>query len=101
MAQLMDAEMNLLDKKGREYHDKDNVFANFERVAEKLGLTREEVLLVYMSKHEDSIMKMIQAVKKNDKEYFNNLSEDYKGRFIDIRNYYAILAAMITEYVEG
>ncbi len=33
----------------------DNVFANFDRVAERRRLNREEVLMVYIEKHLDGI----------------------------------------------
>ena len=46
----------LTETKGEEYKRRaDNQFANFERGALALGLTREQVLMVYLSKHLDSI----------------------------------------------
>jgi hypothetical protein len=99
LPQLISEETTLLDKKGVEYNEKDNVFANFEKTANELGLTREEVLLVHLNKHHDAILKMVRAIKNKDKDYFNNITESPMGRFHDVRNYYALLAAMIDEFI--
>ena len=61
MCKLIDKKILPIVKKTRdagqkEYaHTEDNVFANFERVAKALGISREEVLMVYLLKHVDGM----------------------------------------------
>ena len=94
---------SMLIRKGREYQStKDegvNVFANFERSANDLGLNRESILWVYFSKHKDSITTFIRDMEngKTVEEHEKNLSEPISGRIIDAINYLLLLNAMITE----
>ena len=71
----------------KEYaHDATNVFANFERVGESLGVTREEVLMVYLLKHIDGISAFVQGHKSQ--------REDVTGRITDAIVYLMLLWAM-------
>lgn len=67
----------------------DNVFANFERAAAELGLTREQVLLVYALKHWDGILSWVGGHRSQ--------REDVRGRIKDLRMYLALLWAMVEE----
>jgi hypothetical protein len=70
-------------------HKEENSFANFERVAERLGLTREQVLLVYLEKHLDGIHSYVQGHRSQ--------REDVSGRIKDARMYLALLQGMIDQ----
>ena len=78
------------DSGQKEYaHDTENVFANFERVGESLGLTREEVLMVYLLKHIDGISAYVQGHKSQ--------REGVKGRITDAIVYLMLLWPMVRE----
>lgn len=77
----------LSNSKGVEYAGNDNQFANFERLAETLGIDRERVLMVYLTKHMDGIHSWI----KTRKEY----SEPIEGRIEDAILYLTLLLAMV------
>jgi len=70
-------------------HDDSNAFANFERVADRLGLTREQVLLVYAEKHFDGIISWVNGRRSQ--------REDVRGRIKDLRMYMALLWGMVEE----
>lgn len=83
-------ERQVRDDGQREYaQDIDNVFANFDRVATHLNLTREQVLLVYALKHWDGIIAYINGHKSQ--------REDIRGRIKDLRLYLALLWGMVDE----
>jgi len=67
--------------------DKDNVFANFERISEQTGLDREMILWVYLMKHIDGIASYLKGHKSQ--------REDVTGRLTDAIVYLCILWAMI------
>ena len=74
----------------KEYaHRKDNVFANFDRVAERLGITSEKVLMVYLLKHIDGITAYIEGHKSQ--------REDVRGRITDAMVYLMLLWGMVEE----
>lgn len=78
----------------KEYaRDDDNAFANFERTASHLGLSREEVLLVFAMKHLDGITAYVQGHKSQ--------REDVRGRITDLITYMCLLRAMIEESEEN
>lgn len=70
-------------------HDDNNAFANFERLAERLNLTREQILLVYMEKHLDGIHSYIKGHVSQ--------REDVTGRIIDVIVYLCLLYGMVIE----
>jgi protoporphyrinogen oxidase len=91
-AQLLDtiqqAERLVREDGQREYaHADDNAFANFERGAAALGLTREQVLMVYLMKHMDGIVAYVRGHRSQ--------REDIRGRIKDARLYLALLWGMI------
>ena len=74
----------------KEYaHHDDNVFANFERVAESLGINRKKVLMVYLLKHIDGITAYIEGHKSQ--------REDVRGRITDAMVYLMLLWGMVEE----
>lgn len=74
----------------REYaHREDNAFGNFERVGERLSLSREAVLLVYLEKHLDGIHSYVKGHRSQ--------REDVEGRIIDAIVYLSLLYGMVVE----
>lgn len=74
----------------REYaRDEDNAFANFERVAERLGISREAALMVYVEKHLDGIHSWIQGHRSQ--------RESVRGRINDAIVYLCLLRGMAEE----
>ena len=77
----------------KEYaRDIDNVFANFERVAEALNTTREKVLMVYLLKHIDGISAYTNGMKSQ--------REDVRGRLTDAIVYLMLLWGMVADDLE-
>ena len=68
-------------------HDKDNVFANFDRVAKALNTTREKVLLTYLLKHVDGITAYVNGHRSQ--------REDVTGRITDIIVYLMLFWGMV------
>ena len=74
----------------KEYaHDVENVFANFERIANALDTSREKVLMVYLLKHIDGIS----AYSKG----YRSQRESVRGRITDAIVYLMLLWAMSRE----
>ena len=72
------------DSGQKEYaHTEDNVFANFERVAEGLNISKEQALMVYLMKHIDGINAWIKGHKSQ--------REDVTGRIKDAIVYLCLL----------
>ena len=69
--------------------DKENVFANFERVASFTGVTREKALLTYMIKHIDGLCAYADGHRSQ--------REDVRGRLTDIIVYCLLLWGMVEE----
>tara|TARA_R100000458_G_scaffold6101_1_gene4911 strand:- start:1506 stop:1838 length:333 start_codon:yes stop_codon:yes gene_type:complete len=65
----------------------DNIFANFERVADCLKIEREKVLMVYLLKHIDGISSYIDGHKSQ--------RENVTGRVKDAIVYLLLLWAMV------
>jgi hypothetical protein len=81
------------NKGQKEYaHRADNCFANFERVGERLGLDRKQVLMVYAEKHLDGIHSYIKGHRSQ--------REDVRGRIADEIVYLCLLWGMV-ETEEG
>lgn len=70
-------------------HREENAFANFERVGERLGISREQCLLVYMEKHLDGIHSYVQGHKSQ--------RESVTGRINDAIVYLCLLRGMVEE----
>ena len=71
----------------KEYaNDKTNVFANFERIADRLDLSKQEVLVVYLLKHIDGIVSHVKGHKSQ--------RENVRGRIKDAIVYLSILWGM-------
>ena len=78
------------DEGQKEYaHSIDNVFANFERVAESLDISREKALMTYLLKHIDGIKAYIKGHESQ--------RESVTGRITDAIVYLFLLWAMVEE----
>ena len=74
----------------KEYaHTEDDVFANFERVASSLDISKEKALMVYLMKHIDGINAYIKGHKSQ--------REDVTGRITDCIVYLCLLYGMSQE----
>jgi hypothetical protein len=87
---IQHAERAVREHGQKEYaHEEDNCFANFERIGKALGLSREEVLMIYLLKHMDGIVAHIRGHRSQ--------REDIRGRIKDARMYLALLWGMVEE----
>lgn len=84
-------EVEALREAGQKEYARDqlNTFANFERVAEWLGTTRERVLMTYMLKHLDGICAFVEG--------HHSQREDVRGRINDLIVYALLLRGMVEE----
>lgn len=86
---------SLTETKGEEYKRRDdNQFANFERGAVSLGLTREQVLMVYLSKHLDSVVTYVKDRAGGQEKVY---AEPISGRIDDAILYLLLLRGMTVE----
>ena len=67
--------------------DEDNIFANFERIAEQTGFDKKWILWIYLMKHIDGIASYLKGHRSQ--------REDVTGRLTDAIVYLCILWAMI------
>lgn len=85
--------------KGEEYKRReDNQFANFDRAAAELGMTREQVLMVYLAKHYNSI---ITFVRDSASGLTFNYAEPITGRIDDAILYLLLLRGMVSGRTDG
>ena len=94
MAKLMDSILKKVtmtrDSGQKEYaHDDNDVFANFNRIANLLEEDRKKVLMTYMLKHIDGITAYIKGYKSQ--------RENVTGRITDCIVYLMLLWGMIEE----
>lgn len=74
----------------KEYsRNQEDVFANFNRVAEAMKLPREKVLMVYLLKHIDGISAWVEGHKSQ--------REEVDGRIVDAITYLLLLYGMVVE----
>jgi len=85
--------MALLTGKGKAYSGEEDANSNFKRNATLLGMTKYQVLAIYLNKHLDGINN---AIKLNP-EFPEDPTEGMKGRIMDAINYLAILHTLIVE----
>jgi len=94
MAIVMDQtfkECRFLRKAGQDEYARrnKNAFANFERIAERLGIDRKKVLLVYLEKHLDGIHSFVDG--------HTSQREDVRGRINDAIVYLCLLRGMVED----
>jgi len=91
-AESMQKEENrLMLVKGEEYTVSDeDKFKNFKSIAERMSLRTEQVAMIYLLKHMDSIRNYIHTGKESSEE-------SIMGRIQDARNYLLLLGGIIEE----
>lgn len=87
---LLEEVKGMARTKGKEYANGVDRFGNFNRLAQRLGITREHVLYVYLAKHLDSIESRIVTGRTFS-------TETTRGRIIDAITYLTLLAGMLEE----
>jgi hypothetical protein len=95
--QLFDLCLRTLIGKGTAYSGEEDANSNFKRNASTLGMTKYQVLAVYMNKHFDGINN---AIKQNP-SFPDERTEGMAGRILDAINYLAILYTLIKEDEHG
>jgi len=88
--ELFDECRRMAATKGKEYAKGADRFGNFNRLAERLGIKREQVLMVYLTKHLDGIESRIVHGQTFS-------TESTRGRIIDAITYLTLLAGMLQE----
>lgn len=87
---------DIFKTKGQEYaNNDDDQLDNFKRLSKNLGMPPEKCLMVYATKHFDSLNYFIKNIENS--EYINNLSEPIEGRISDIILYMCLLEGLIVE----
>jgi len=102
---LFKSNLKLLCKKGAEYQNspgEDNVFSNFIRSAEDIGVSPVATLKLFMNKHLDSISTFTRRIIAGEKiaDIEAELSEPIEGRISDLINYAVLLNSMINKIRE-
>ena len=88
--EIMPAIGDMREAGQREYaHDIDEIFANFNRIADSLNCDRKKVLMTYMLKHIDGISAYVKGHESQ--------REDVTGRITDCIVYLMLLWGMIKE----
>ena len=89
---IMEEVKQTRDEGQKEYaHTEENVFANFERVAKGLDISREQALMVYLLKHVDGINAWVKGHESQ--------REDVTGRIKDAIVYLCLLWGMAKEQI--
>jgi hypothetical protein len=94
--------LDILKSKGPEYQNNinDEVFANFIKTGETIGIARELVAYTFLDKHMNSIGKFIRDISKPDAkihDIIDNLTEPFEYRIADAINYLLLIYGMIYE----
>ncbi len=89
--EIQSRENKIMLLKGEEYTVSDeDKFKNFKSIAERMGLSAEQVTMIYLLKHMDSIRNYIHTGKESSEE-------SIMGRIHDARNYLLLLGGIIEE----
>lgn len=90
MLDVFDELEDLRDAGQKEYaHDSENVFANFDRTAERLKISREKALMVHLTKHYDGLTAYVNG--------HDSQRESVYGRIKDTMMYLMLLYGMVEE----
>ena len=90
MERIFKEVLRVRDEGQTEYaRNKDNVFANFERVSSFVGTSKEKALLIYMIKHIDGLCSYADGHRSQ--------REDVRGRLTDIIVYCLLFWGMVED----
>lgn len=87
--ELIDQSAKVFSQKNADYADAGDVLANIKGAAQQLGLSPEQVALVYFHKHIQALTKGMLGQELQ--------SESLEERFVDAENFLAILWALYWE----
>ncbi len=87
---LFDDVILMRDTKGPEYANSESRFANFNRLADELGMKNYQVGWVYTKKHLDAIAHYCKVGHIES-------TESIRGRFVDAICYLTLMAGMVEE----
>lgn len=90
--------MAVMRTKEVDYASKEDTMANFKRNAERAGLTKYQVWLIYFGKHVDSISNAVKYHPENPAT--ETKSEPLRSRIVDAINYLTILQNLMDEDAE-
>lgn len=91
----IEKECSIMYNKGKEYTvSSEDKLKNFKSIGDRLSMKPENVLLVYLLKHMDSIRNYVFTGTES-------CEESISGRIRDARNYLILLHAMILETKHG
>jgi len=93
VSELLEECRALRISKGVDYSGASDVLDNFKRNAEPWGLTKYQVLSIYLSKHLDSVRNSIKA----NPSYPQVESEPIRNRIADAVNYLLLLHCLLEE----
>lgn len=94
VAELFDECTAVLSAKGKSYAGRQDMNANFKRIAEICGTSKYQVWQVYFNKHVESINN---AIRREPGCPTSCDGESIRGRVIDLINYAVILETMQIE----
>lgn len=87
-------ENRLMITKGEEYTVSDeDKFKNFKSIADRMKMSPEQIALIYLLKHMDSIRNYVLHGKESS-------DEPIMGRIMDARNYLLLLGGIIEENMD-
>jgi hypothetical protein len=86
-----DIMMKLTESKGKEYARSADQLANFKRQGEELGTEPEQILMVYLNKHVDSIKSYVKSLGNGEPI---KLSEPIEGRIDDAILYLVLMKGL-------
>ncbi len=95
--EFQEAEQVILSNKRHEYSPNYDVLENFKQISDFVGIPKEQVALVYLLKHIQSIAMAIRGYEKYNWTWATKDGEGLKQRIADARNYLLLLAACIEE----
>ena len=89
-SELLAEVVAMKNTKGREYAHSEDRFANFNRLAEALGIPNYVVGWIYAMKHKDGIESFVQSGEIHS-------NEGVGGRIVDLITYLTLIGGMIEE----
>ena len=81
--------VKMRDTKGKEYANSADRFANFNRIAQEVGVDPLLVAWIYTKKHLDSIAHFVKTKEEG--------VESIRGRFVDAIVYLSLMAGIVRE----
>ena len=90
LQKMVNEEIDIMCTKGKDYtRNSSDKLINFKRASEDIGIKPEQVIYIYMKKHWDALITYIKTGKLS--------GEPIESKILDIRNYLALLRALIEE----